>query len=99
MKVLAVCGLGIGSSMILKINIGKVLSELGIDDYQLDVADIGSAQSIRFDMAVTSVELADVLKKSMDEKERYRVLAINSFVDKGEMKEKAKECLEKLGIL
>lgn len=99
MKVLAVCGLGIGSSMILKINIGKILRELGINDYQLDVADIGSAKSIRFDMAVTSVELADVLKKSMDEEEQYRVLAINNFVDKSEMKEKAKVCLEKQGLL
>lgn len=53
MKVLAVCGLGIGSSIILKINVGKILDELGVKDYQLDVADIGSAQSIRFDMAVT----------------------------------------------
>ncbi len=99
MKVLAVCGLGIGSSMILKINIGKILKELGINDYQLDVADIGSAKSVRFDMAVTSVELADVLKKSMNEEEQYRVLAINNFVDKSEMKEKAKACLEKQGLL
>ena len=45
MKVLAVCGLGIGSSIILKINVGKVLDELGVKDYSLDVADIGSAQS------------------------------------------------------
>lgn len=99
MKVLAVCGLGIGSSIILKINVGKVLDELGVKDYSLDVADIGSAQSIRFDVAVTSVELAGVLSKNMKDEDKLRVLAISNFVDKNEMKEKVKTCLEQLGVL
>ena len=99
MKVLAVCGLGIGSSIILKINVGKVLDELGVKDYSLDVADIGSAQSIRFDVAVTSVELAGVLSKNMKDEDKFRVLAISNFVDKNEMKEKVKTCLEQRGVL
>ena len=99
MKVMAVCGLGIGSSIILKINVGKVLDELGVKDYSLDVADIGSAQSIRFDVAVTSVELAGVLSKNMKDEDKFRVLAISNFVDKNEMKEKVKTCLEQLGVL
>ena len=99
MKVLAVCGLGIGSSIILKINVGKVLAELGVKDNSLDVADIGSAQSIRFDVAVTSVELAGVLSKNMKDEDKFRVLAISNFVDKNEMKEKVKTCLEQLGVL
>ena len=99
MKVLAVCGLGIGSSIILKINVGKVLDELGVKDYSLDVADIGSAQSIRFDVAVTSVELAGVLSKNMKDEDKFRVLAISNFVDKNEMKEKVKTRLEQLGVL
>ena len=99
MKVLAVCGLGIGSSIILKINVGKVLDELGVKDYSLDVADIGSAQSIRFDVAVTSVELAGVLSKNMKDEDKFRVLAISNFVDKNEMQEKVKTCLEQLGVL
>ncbi len=97
MKVLAVCGLGIGSSIVLKINVGKVLDQLGVEDYQLDVADIGSAQSIHFDMAVTSVELADVLSKKMPDDQKWRVIAISNFVDKKEMAEKVSACLERLG--
>ena len=68
-------------------------------DYSLDVADIGSAQSIRFDVAVTSVELAGVLSKNMKDEDKFRVLAISNFVDKNEMKEKVKTCLEQLGVL
>ena len=84
---------------VLKINVGKVLDELGVKDYSLDVADIGSAQSIRFDVAVTSVELAGVLSKNMKDEDKFRVLAISNFVDKNEMKEKVKTCLEQLGVL
>lgn len=99
MKVLAVCGLGIGSSIVLKINVGKVLDELGVEGYSLDVADIGSAQSIHFDMAVTSVELADVLSKKMPDEEKFRIIAISNFVNKDEMRDKVRACLERLGEL
>lgn len=99
MKVLAVCGLGIGSSVILKINMGKILNEFGVKDYSLDVADIGTAKSTPFDIAITSVELADILKKSVSKEEQFRVIAITNFVDKDEMKEKVKDCLEKLEVL
>ena len=97
MKVLAVCGLGIGSSIILKINIGKVLDELGVKYYSLDVADIGTAQSVSFDMAITSVELAGILSDSLPEQERYRVIPISNFVDKDEMRTKAEAVLKRLG--
>ncbi|MFZ7132556.1 MAG: PTS sugar transporter subunit IIB [Eubacteriales bacterium] len=96
MKVLAVCGLGIGSSIILKINVGRILDELGIKDYSLDVADIGTARSMPFDMVVTSVELAGVLKHNVREEKHFRILPINNFVDKNEMREKVKGCLAKL---
>ena len=33
MNVLTVCGLGIGSSVILKVTVGKILDELGVTDY------------------------------------------------------------------
>ena len=75
-----------------------MLDELGVKDYSLDVADIGSAQSIHFDLAVTSVELAGILSKNMKDEDKFRVLAISNFVDKNEMKEKVKACLEQLGV-
>lgn len=96
MNVLAVCGLGIGSSIILKINVGKILEELGVKDYKLDVADIGTARSMPFDMVVTSVELAGVLKKNTPEEKHFRILPINNFVDKNEMRTKVKECIDKI---
>ncbi|MDR1902620.1 MAG: PTS sugar transporter subunit IIB [Treponema sp.] len=97
MNILAVCGLGIGSSIMLKINVGKVLDELGVRGYQLNVADIGTAKSIPFDMVVTSVELADVLKKGTPPEKHFRILSINNFISKDEMRTKVSECLKQLG--
>ena len=97
MKVLAVCGLGIGSSVILKISVGKILDDIGVKNYSIDVADIGTAKSIPFDMAVTNVELADVLKKGIPLEKHLRVVTVNNFVDKDEMKSKISACLKEIG--
>ena len=99
MRVLAVCGLGIGSSIILKINVGKILDELGVKNYSLEVADIGTAKSFPFDMAVTNVELADVLRKGIRPEKHNRVVAISNFVSKEEMKTKITACLKELGAI
>lgn len=97
MKVLAVCGLGIGSSVLLRISIGKILDELGVKGYSIDVADIGTAKSIPFDMAVTNAELADVLKKGIQPEKHFRIVPINNFVSKDEMKSKITACLKEIG--
>jgi PTS system ascorbate-specific IIB component len=99
MNVLAVCGLGIGSSVMLKINVGKILDELGVKGYQLNVADIGTAKSIPFDMVVTSVELADVLKKGTSPEKHFRILPINNFISKDEMRIKVADCLKQMSAI
>jgi PTS system ascorbate-specific IIB component len=99
MNVLAVCGLGIGSSVMLKINVGKILDELGVKDYLLNVADIGTAKSIPFDMVVTSVELADVLKQGVPPEKHFRILSINNFISKDEMRVKVADCLKQMGTI
>lgn len=99
MKILCVCGLGIGSSVFLRVSVGHVLDELGLKDYSLEVADIGSAQSAYFDMAVTSVELADNLGSKLPESEKWRVVPIFNFIDKEELRTKCEECLKRLGAI
>jgi|CZCB01.1.fsa_nt_gi PTS system ascorbate-specific IIB component len=99
MNVLTVCGLGIGSSVILKVTVGKILDELGVTDYTLNVADVGTAKSTPFDMVVTSVELADVIKKGTSPDKHFRILPINNFVDRNEIKTKIENCLKEMGQL
>ena len=94
LKIYTVCGLGIGSSIVLKISVGKILDQLGLEDYSLDVADVGTAQSINYDMAITNIELSQVLMGSLPEDQKYKVVPVVNFIDKEEMKSKISACLD-----
>lgn len=63
MKIVAVCGMGIGTSILLKMNAEKALSKLGIDG-DVEVADIGTARgaAATADLVLTSAELAEELE-------------------------------------
>lgn len=61
MKILAVCGFGVGSSMVLKMTLEKVLKMKGIEA-EVENTDISTAQGMRGDVIFTSFELAENLK-------------------------------------
>ncbi|GIN14380.1 PTS sugar transporter subunit IIB [Shouchella clausii] len=84
LKIMTVCGFGLGSSMVLKMNLESVLKELGIDA-DVFTGDVASAQSTPADYIFTSKELGEKLQESAGKP----VVIINSFVNKAEIKEKA----------
>ncbi|GAK13215.1 PTS sugar transporter subunit IIB [Geomicrobium sp. JCM 19039] len=89
LKIMTVCGFGLGSSMVLKMNLDGVLKDLGI---QADVftGDVGSAQSTPTDYIFTSKELGKELQQTAGKP----VIIIHSFVDKAEIKEKVEAELQ-----
>jgi PTS system ascorbate-specific IIB component len=90
MKILAVCGMGLGSGLLLRMQAEKALRQLGIVDADLEVADIGSARAMAqtADLIITSHELAEQLGKV-----KPRVVTISNFVDLKEMVEKLRAAL------
>lgn len=60
MKILAVCGMGVGTSMLLKMQIEKVIKILGITA-DVELADISTARglAVSADLIITSNELAE----------------------------------------
>lgn len=64
MKILAVCGFGVGSSMVLKMTIEKACRKLGIE-VEVENADLTSARGVRCDAIFTSFELAETIKSSV----------------------------------
>ena len=46
MKILAVCGMGLGTSLILRMNAEKALKQLGIEA-DVEVSDMGSARALQ----------------------------------------------------
>ena len=61
MKIVAVCGFGVGSSLLLKMSIDKALKQLGYD-FESSNTDITTAHSIDCDAIFTSVDLAEQFK-------------------------------------
>jgi PTS system ascorbate-specific IIB component len=81
MKILAVCGFGVGSSMVLKMTLDKVVKELNLDA-DVSNTDIATAKATKADVYFTSAELAPDLKESTDNP----VIPIKKFMDKEEVK-------------
>ncbi|WP_093213449.1 PTS sugar transporter subunit IIB [Sediminibacillus albus] len=79
MKVLSVCGLGQGTSLILKMNVEQALTEKGI---QADVEhmDVSTASSMSADYIITSNELAEGL-----EGHSAKLIIVNNYFDLDEI--------------
>ncbi|MGV8847649.1 PTS sugar transporter subunit IIB [Tessaracoccus sp.] len=62
MKIIAVCGMGIGTSIILKMNIDNALARLGVDA-DVEASDISAARGAASsaDLVMTSSELVEQL--------------------------------------
>ena len=90
MKIIAVCGMGIGTSVLLKMNTEKVLRTLGIDA-DVEAADIGVARGMARDaeIVLTSEELAEELGDV-----EAQVIVIDNFFDLAEITEKLSSALE-----
>ena len=81
MKILAVCGFGCGSSMILKMSIDKAVSELGVS-CETDISDVSTAKGTPCDAIFTSAELKDTLSAGA----AVPVYAVKKYLDIKEVK-------------
>lgn len=90
MKILAVCGFGVGSSMVLKMTIENVLQNEGVDA-EVENTDISTAQGIKCDVIFTSFELAENLKESVN----VPVIPIKRYMDMEEVRIGLKKFLQK----
>ncbi|GAA4892049.1 PTS sugar transporter subunit IIB [Streptomonospora salina] len=89
MKILAVCGMGIGTSIMLKSNAEKAAASLGLDA-DVEVADIGTARgaAATADVVLTSGELAAEIGDV-----GIPVVVVDSFIDGDEVREKLSTAL------
>ena len=81
MKILAVCGMGLGSGLLLRMQAEKALRQLGIQA-DVEVADIGTARAVAAtaDLIITSEDLARQLGTV-----KPRIVTITNFIDLHEM--------------
>ncbi|GAB6137945.1 PTS sugar transporter subunit IIB [Halanaerobaculum tunisiense] len=82
MKILAVCGMGLGSSLMLRMAAEKVLDQEGIEG-TVEVKDTSSAKGEDADIIIAAPDIAEQLEGHSAE-----VIAIKNMTDKDEIKEK-----------
>lgn len=88
MKIIAVCGMGIGTSVLLKMNAEKVLTQLGIDA-TVEATDMKTARDSRdAQIILTTPDLAQLMDGLTAE-----VITIEHFFDLEEITRKLSDSL------
>ena len=91
MKIATLCGMGFGTSMMLKLFIDDVFKAEGITGHQIIPWDLGSFKGQKVDLIVAPTDMESHLKGS-----ETMVVYIKNLVDKQEIKEKIVAALEEL---
>lgn len=89
-KVLAACGNGMGSSLIIKMRIEKVLKDMNLD-FTVHHASVGQAKSEinNYDLVLVSQQLTKEFKPKGDTK----IVGLVNLLSEAEIREKVSEAL------
>ncbi|MFK5675575.1 PTS sugar transporter subunit IIB [Ligilactobacillus sp. LYQ60] len=84
-KVLAACGSGMGSSMMIRLKIQKILKDMGIDA-QVESTSVSEAKSIgkQYDIVVVSEQLTN----QFSEMPNTHLVGLKNLMDDAEIKDK-----------
>lgn len=93
LKVATVCGVGQGSSLIMKMFVEDVLKSLGIPA-RVESMELVTAKAAGADLIVASLLHVDELRGAAK-----AVVGLKNLVDKNEMRTKIIEALKSLGYL
>lgn len=83
MKIMTVCGFGVGTSLLLKMTVDSILEEEGING-EVEAIDMTSACGNSADLILTSKEIGEEIEGQVSGK----LVCISNFMDKEEVKEK-----------
>lgn len=85
MKIVTICGMGLGTSLMLKMNIENILKSIG-KSAQIDNVDLGSIKGINADLVIAPKDMESRLKDVPLPK-----IFINNLIDKLELEQRLKE--------
>ena len=80
-KIVTVCGAGVGSSMMMRLFTQQILDAEKIEA-TVDAADIGSVDPNSYDILITTSDFADTLREST-----ATIVRIDNMMDKEYLKE------------
>ncbi len=90
LRIMVVCGFGLGTSMVLKMTLDDVLNKYQINA-ETFCSDADTAIGQKFDLVLMSNEISKIFK------DQYKpVIIINNFLSSGEVQDKAIPVIQKL---
>ncbi|HHO0363761.1 TPA: PTS sugar transporter subunit IIB [Klebsiella quasipneumoniae] len=87
LKILCVCGCGLGSSFAIEMTAKAVLKKLEIPAH-IEHTTVSEAGAFKSDMILTQKTFADILTADAPEEEIKRVVVLNKLTDKEEIETK-----------
>lgn len=97
-KVLCVCGCGLGSSYAIEMTAKAVLNKMEVEA-DIDHTTVSEANAFKSDLILTQKTFADVLTADASEEESKKVIVLNKLTDKTEMEEKLTNYLSECGLM
>lgn len=91
MKIATLCGMGFGTSMMLKLTVDDILKEEGITGHDVIPWDLGSFKGQQVDLVVAPTDMERHLKDS-----ETKVVYIKNLVDEEEISEKVLNAIKEL---
>jgi len=96
LRVIAICGFGLGSSEILVLNVQKALESLGIKDYHVEAGSLALSTALDADIIVTStIFVKDIQERLKDKK--IPVVGVKSYVNLKDITDKLASALKEIG--
>ncbi|HEJ9064184.1 TPA: PTS sugar transporter subunit IIB [Serratia marcescens] len=93
MKIMAICGSGLGSSFMVEMNIKKVLKKMGVEA-EVEHSDLSSATPGAADVFVMAKDIADSASVPVEQ-----LVVISNIIDINELEAKLRAYFEAHSIL
>lgn len=89
-KIMCACGSGLGSSLMVEMNIQDVLKKMGVEGVEVVHSTTSDVHPGAADLFVVGRDLADFIK----DVDKDEIVVLQNIVDKGELEEKLRAKLE-----
>jgi PTS system ascorbate-specific IIB component len=93
MKILTVCGSGLGTSFMVEMNINQVLSELGVTGIEVSHSDLSSATPGDADVFFLAKDIAE------GGQHLGEVIVLDNIIDMDELRTKVSNLMKEKGLL
>ncbi|MGZ9762286.1 PTS sugar transporter subunit IIB [Mycoplasma sp. 394] len=90
LKIIAACGNGMGTSMIIKLKVQKIMKELGVNA-TVDALSMGQSTGMTnsVDIIISSKHLSEMFNHN----QRAKIVGVTNLMDENEIREALKKAL------